>query len=438
MKLDLTRKEKSQLVFLLITLIAAIFTVEFSIMLFLYFFGITTSNLTIGFIDSLLLVLIVFPVIYLVTYRPLLLQIKERRQAEENLMKEKNFLDSTIDSLPGIFYLFDGQGRFLRWNKNFEQVSGYSAKELSKMHPQEFFAGEDKRIIEQRIQEVFTEGQSTAEADLVSKGGRKIPYFFTGRRVTLDHTQCLVGMGIDVTERRRAEEVLKNYTVRLEETNRFKDLFTDIMHHDLLNPLGVIKLATDMPPSEKMDKEVRNTFLMIRRNTDKLIDMTRTAGAYAKLESAEKLERSKLDLNEMLRATADNFKLQIQEKNMKLEFLAKDKCYAEVNPIFETVFSNLLDNAIKYSPDGKKIEIDIIEENDYCKVYFKDWGYGIKEEDKPRLFTRFERVDKKGVKGTGLGLAIVKRIVELHGGRVWIEDNPEGGSIFYVDVPKIS
>ncbi len=238
-------------------------------------------------------------------------------------------------------------------------------------------------------------------------------------------------------ERKRVEDALKTYTAKLEETNRLKDLFTDIMHHDLMNPLGIIKLATDEALRvQSLDKGIRDRLLMIRRNCDKLIDMTRSAGTYAKLESADKLERSKLDLNEMLRAAADKFKPQIQEKNMKLEFLSKDKCYARVNPIFETVFSNLLSNAIKYSPEGKKIELNIIDEGEYFKIYVKDWGYGIKEEDKPKLFTRFERVDKKGVKGTGLGLAIVKRIVELHGGRVWIENNPEGGSVFYVEIPK--
>ncbi len=82
--------------------------------------------------------------------------------------------------------------------------------------------------------------------------------------------------------------------------------------------------------------------------------------------------------------------------------------------------------------------MNILEEGTYCKIYVKEWGYGIKDEDKAKLFTRFQRVEKKGVKGTGLGLAIVKRIVDLHGGRVWIEDNPEGGSVFYVKIPKIS
>jgi len=101
-----------------------------------------------------------------------------------------------------------------------------------------------------------------------------------------------------------------------------------------------------------------------------------------------------------------------------------------------SVFYNLLSNAIKYSPEGKKIEVNIIDNRENWKIYVKDCGSGVSAEDKSRLFTRFQRADKKGVKGTGLGLAIAKRIVELHKGRIWIEDNPEGGSIFYVEIPK--
>ncbi len=138
----------------------------------------------------------------------------QRKQTEEDLLKEKNFSDTAIDSLPGIFYLFDNQGRFLRWNENFERISGYSAEEISRMNPLDFFVGKDRWIIKQRIQEVFAKGRSTAEADFVSKNGRKIPYLFTGTRVTLDQTQCLLGMGICIAERKRAEEELRKAEVK--------------------------------------------------------------------------------------------------------------------------------------------------------------------------------------------------------------------------------
>jgi light-regulated signal transduction histidine kinase (bacteriophytochrome) len=98
--------------------------------------------------------------------------------------------------------------------------------------------------------------------------------------------------------------------------------------------------------------------------------------------------------------------------------------------MIENVFSNILSNAIKYSPDGGKIEVNIIGSNNHNRIYVKDWGIGLKDEEKARLFTRFQTMEKGGIKGTGLGLAIFKRIVDLHGGRTWTEDNPEKGSIF--------
>ena len=100
------------------------------------------------------------------------------------------------------------QGRFLRWNQNFETVSGYSAEEIAQMHPLDFFSGDDKRRVQQRIADVFENGQSTIEASLVGKDGRATPYFFTGRRVVVDGSACLVGMGIDITERKQADDRL--------------------------------------------------------------------------------------------------------------------------------------------------------------------------------------------------------------------------------------
>jgi signal transduction histidine kinase len=108
----------------------------------------------------------------------------------------------------------------------------------------------------------------------------------------------------------------------------------------------------------------------------------------------------------------------------------------------------VLSNAIKYSPNESDIYIDILDVGDEWKVTVTDFGEGISDEDKSKLFTRFKRVDKKGIKGTGLGLEIVKRIIDLHSGNVGIEDNTQGqGTIFLGDskkgitrrtVPKIS
>lgn len=146
--------------------------------------------------------------------------ITERKRGEQALLREKNISETTIESLPGIFYLFDSQGRLLKWNKNFERVSGYTAKELSGMSPLDFFLGEDKRLIEQRVKEVFVKGEAAAEADFVSKSGRKTPYYFTGLLSTIDHTECLIGMGMDITDRKDAEKSLQASKDFLEIANR--------------------------------------------------------------------------------------------------------------------------------------------------------------------------------------------------------------------------
>ncbi|PWT74904.1 MAG: hypothetical protein C5B59_10075 [Bacteroidetes bacterium] len=122
--------------------------------------------------------------------------------------KEESLSDSIINSLPGIFYLIDDEGNFLRWNKRFESVSGYSAEEISRMKPVDFFSENDKEYIISRIQKVFTEGISDAEADLLSKSGSSIPHYFTGQFISFDNKPCLIGMGINVNEKKILEKKL--------------------------------------------------------------------------------------------------------------------------------------------------------------------------------------------------------------------------------------
>lgn len=133
------------------------------------------------------------------------LDITDRKQAEERVSIEGRFSDLIVNSLPGVFYLINEHGQFLRWNKSLEEVSEYSGEEISKMSPLDFFGGTDKQLIAERIQQVFRDGEATAEADLITKGGGKIPYFFTGKKIEFGHNPCLTGMGIDVTRRRQAE-----------------------------------------------------------------------------------------------------------------------------------------------------------------------------------------------------------------------------------------
>lgn len=128
-----------------------------------------------------------------------------RRAAEEAVRHERDFSDAVLNSLPGVLYLYDRSGRFLRWNRNFERVTGFTSGEIAAMHPLEFFTGPDRDQVAARIGEVFQRGESSVEAGFVAKDGRATPYYFTGILAQLAGQACLVGVGIDISERRRAE-----------------------------------------------------------------------------------------------------------------------------------------------------------------------------------------------------------------------------------------
>ncbi len=127
------------------------------------------------------------------------------KRAHEALLKERMLSDEVINTLPGVFYLLDEQGRFIRWNENLESVTGYLPDEIAERHPLDFFRDGDRELLRQRIGAAFATGQSDAEAHLVSRDGRATPYYFTGKRIEWDGRPCLIGMGVDISALRRAE-----------------------------------------------------------------------------------------------------------------------------------------------------------------------------------------------------------------------------------------
>ncbi len=138
-------------------------------------------------------------------------------EIERILRSEKQFSDTMIESMPGILYFYDTEGRFLRWNRNFEVVSGYSGIEIAAMQPLDFFPEEDRAQVAARVADVFRHGESSVEAPFLSKDGARTPYFFTGRRVVFETRECLVGVGIDISDRVHAEERLSHSERRYRE-----------------------------------------------------------------------------------------------------------------------------------------------------------------------------------------------------------------------------
>ncbi|MGG9961967.1 PAS domain S-box protein [Ferruginibacter sp. SUN106] len=143
--------------------------------------------------------------------------ISERIKAQNEILKEKNLSDSIINSLPGVFYLYNRSGKFLRWNTNFEKVTLYSAAEIKEMHPLDFYEGDEKLLMAEKIDNVFANGEDEVQANFLLKNKEKIPYYFTGIAIDYEGETCLMGVGIDFSERERAEQEIEKTTEKLRE-----------------------------------------------------------------------------------------------------------------------------------------------------------------------------------------------------------------------------
>jgi PAS domain S-box-containing protein len=245
--------------------------------------------------------------------------------------------------------------------------------------------------------------------------------------------------GEDITEIKDAEKQLKEYAYQLERSNDLKDLFTDVMRHDLLNPAGLIKSFVDLLCEIETDDKKKRLLNNVNDATEKLISMIEDAAQLAKLESVDDINFVKVDLDSMITDTVNGFTHQAMEKNMSINVRMNKGCYAFANPMIERVFVNLLSNSIKYSPNGSTITIDAMDIGDKWKLSFIDQGDGIPNDSKASVFERFKRLHKENIRGTGIGLAIVKRIMDLHMEVIDVDDNPEGkGSIFWLTLKKYS
>ncbi|MBU1042734.1 MAG: PocR ligand-binding domain-containing protein [Proteobacteria bacterium] len=138
--------------------------------------------------------------------------ITERRKAEEAVARERRFTDAVLDSVPGLLYLYDDQGCLIRWNKRHETSTGYSAEELSRMKLLDWYKGDEvsERKIIEAIERVRRDGYAAEEAELQTKSGERIPFYLTAVQLEIDGRTYFTGVGIDMAERRKAEEALAN------------------------------------------------------------------------------------------------------------------------------------------------------------------------------------------------------------------------------------
>jgi len=147
-------------------------------------------------------------------------KVRERTAAlEAEIMvrqAEKQFSESLINSLPGVMYVFNQVGDFKRWNKNFENVLGYTPEQLRVMNPLDFIAEPDKAAVRKTIEKIFQEGSATVEAGIATVDGRQIPYFLTGYHFRQGEMNYLVGYGLDISDRLRSENQKENLISKLQ------------------------------------------------------------------------------------------------------------------------------------------------------------------------------------------------------------------------------
>ena len=148
------------------------------------------------------------------TGRPLYLanvshDITERKKAEDALLRESNFSRAALDSLTALFYMFDDQGRFIRWNEYFSAITGYSGEELARMTPLDVVVESERELLKRTMEKVLTTKHVSAELSILCKDGSVKPHFLTGNLIDFENKKCVIGMGIDITERRKTEAKLQ-------------------------------------------------------------------------------------------------------------------------------------------------------------------------------------------------------------------------------------
>lgn len=365
--------------------------------------------------------------------------ITDRKRAEKELVEEKAFSDSVIDSLPGIFYLFDQEGRLRRWNDNFECVSGYSAEELWNMEPWDFFVGDDKHYIAEQTRVVFGEGLASATADFVSKAGQSTPYFFTGVRVVLNDAPFLAGVGMDITDRKQAEVEREELIAELEARNTELERFTYTVSHDLKSPLITIKgyvgmLAEDL--REGNTENVDNDIQRIATSADKMADLLKELLELSRIGRIVN-PPTEFSIDELARDAVAAVGGPISDRGVQVH-IGEDLpiAYGDRQRLLE-VLQNLIENSVKYMGDQESPSVRIGAEpaEGMILVHVQDNGIGIESQYQERIFGLFDQLNAES-DGTGIGLALVKRIVEVHGGRVWVESEGAGmGSRFCFTIP---
>lgn len=359
----------------------------------------------------------------------ILRDITGRKEAEE---KYSTIVEEGND---WIVIIQDGIIKFA--NSKTSDVSGYAKDKVIGSSFIEFVSPEYREIAIRRHKKRISGEKvpNSYEIGILSKTGEIIPVEISVSLISYRNKPAEIVIIRDITERKEAEEKLRVYAREIEESNEMKGLFADILHHDLGNPIGIAANFVDLVLEEEDPQKREEDLEKVKKNLCRAEEIMEDAREISKLEGAEKLERKEMDLKELIQSVVASYGSVAEEEGIEIENRITERVEVRAHHSVERVFSNLLSNALKYGKEGKRVILDMGEGEGKVRVKVIDFGKGVPDDYREEIFNRFKRRKKEGIKGTGLGLAIAKRIVELHNGRIWVEDTPNGGATFVVEIP---
>ncbi len=356
----------------------------------------------------------------------------EKRRTEEELRRSEEKFRNLFEQAMDIILIIDpSTHQILDVNFAVETFLGYSKAEL--LHqPYHHFFPEAKQLTQQ-VQAYLPEV-------LVShKNGSQLPMDITANLISWDTGQAIRLTMRDVSERLEAKALHQEILIE-KELRELKNRFVSMVSHEFRTPLATIQLHVDMLRKYPLEGEKRTqVFGRIQTAITEMLRLIEDVLTYNKAEGGwlEFVPES-LDLVEFCGEIIEQTRLTLATHTHEIVFtnlgmpvpLSLDK------NLIGQIISNLMSNAVKYSPSGGKIELALEWHREQVLVRVSDEGIGIAETDQKRLFQSFHRGNNvQGIAGTGLGLAITQQAVRLHGGTIQLESELGKGSTFTVAFP---
>jgi len=354
--------------------------------------------------------------------------IENARLYKESKKSEEIFRRLVESNMMGLS-IINFEGRVLAANDVVLNMLGYTKEEVinnNKFNWRNIYPEEYRLKAENTLRELQKSGMvSPQEREFFHKSGRRVPVL-VGTVLLNEDNQSVLAFTVDITAQK--------------ELDQQKDEFISIASHELKTPLTSQKVYLELLEKSlskgKIDKS-KMLLPKISEQTERLIKLVNDLLDVSRITAGKMvIERQPIDLQRFVIGVVDNIKLVEKDYDIVVEGRVDKDVMIDENRI-EQVITNLLANAIKYSPIKKRIIVNISEASGYAKVSVQDFGIGINEENQQKLFSRFVRVGgvEKTFPGFGLGLYISSEIVRRHGGEMQVKSKLGKGSTFSFTVP---